>query len=90
MINETISYLFPEEEKNESHLFGLQWFSAKNMMKQNDKTVNFLFIFIYFTFSRSLTSLYCWQAPDNCEMFGKLLLTTWSSTIFSITFTYIA
>ena len=26
--NETISHLFPEEEKNESHLFGLQWFSA--------------------------------------------------------------
>ena len=24
----TISHLFPEEEKNESHLFGRQWFSA--------------------------------------------------------------
>ena len=87
MINETISYLFPEEEKNESHLFGLQWFSAKNIMEQNDKT--FIYFF-YFTFSRPLKSLYCWQATDNCEMFGKLLFKLLGlQQFFSVTFTHI-
>ena len=31
----TVSHLFPEEEKNESHLFGRQWFSATKYETQN-------------------------------------------------------
>ena len=30
-----ISHLFPEEEKNESHLFGRQWFSATKVEENN-------------------------------------------------------
>lgn len=35
LVHKIISYLFPEEEKNESHLFGRQWFSATKMEENN-------------------------------------------------------